>query len=55
MLRIQHSALSFRHFILGAVAIFLYVGVEVGIPNFVNLFLYDGTVDAVDERAGVGV
>lgn len=34
-----HSALSFRHFILGAVAIFLYVGVEVGIPNFLNLFL----------------
>ena len=34
-----HSALSFSHFILGAVAIFLYVGVEVGIPNFLNLFL----------------
>ncbi len=34
-----HSALSFRHFILGAVAIFIYVGVEVGIPNFINLFL----------------
>ncbi|MDR1809166.1 MAG: MFS transporter, partial [Prevotella sp.] len=26
----KHSALSFRHFILGAVAIFIYVGVEVG-------------------------
>lgn len=35
----KHSALSFRHFILGAVAIFIYVGVEVGIPNFMNLFL----------------
>lgn len=34
----KHSALSFRHFILGTVAIFLYVGVEVGIPNFMNLF-----------------
>ncbi len=34
-----HSALSFRHFILGAIAIFIYVGVEVGIPNFINLFL----------------
>ena len=34
----KHSALSFRHFILGAIAIFLYVGVEVGIPNFMNLF-----------------
>ncbi|WP_099465398.1 MULTISPECIES: MFS transporter [Parabacteroides] len=34
----KHSALSFRHFIMGTVAIFLYVGVEVGIPNFMNLF-----------------
>ena len=30
-----HSPLSFRHFILGAVAIFVYVGVEVGIPQSV--------------------
>jgi FHS family L-fucose permease-like MFS transporter len=29
----KHSALSFRHFILGIVAIFIYVGVEVGIPT----------------------
>ena len=31
--------LSFRHFVLGAVAIFFYVGVENGIPNTANLFL----------------
>lgn len=35
----KHSPLSFRHFILGAVAIFVYVGVEVGIPHFANLFM----------------
>lgn len=34
-----HSPLSFRHFILGAVAIFVYVGVEIGIPHFANLFM----------------
>lgn len=34
-----HSALSFRHFKLGAVAIFLYVGIEVGIQNFINPFM----------------
>ena len=28
----ERSAWSFRHFVLGAVAIFFYVGVEVGIP-----------------------
>ena len=35
----QYSALSFRHFILGAVGIFVYVGVEVGIPNVLNKWL----------------
>ena len=35
----QHSALSFRHFILGAIGIFVYVGVEVGIPNVLQKWL----------------
>ncbi len=34
----EHSALSFRHFVLGAVAIFLYMGLEVGIPNTANVY-----------------
>ena len=34
-----HSPYSFRHFNLGIIAIFIYVGVEVGIPNIMNLFL----------------
>ena len=38
----KHSALSFRHFVLGAVAIFVYVGVEVGIPNFLILLGTEG-------------
>ncbi|MDR2449700.1 MAG: MFS transporter [Prevotellaceae bacterium] len=33
----KYSAVSFRHFILGAIGIFIYVGVEVGIPNFLIL------------------
>ncbi|MBE6230236.1 MAG: sugar MFS transporter [Bacteroidales bacterium] len=35
----KYSAWSFRHFVLGVVAIFIYVGVEVGIPNIANLFM----------------
>ena len=35
----KYSAWSFRHFVLGAIAIFIYVGVEVGIPNIANLFM----------------
>ena len=37
----KYSPLSFRHFVLGAVAIFFYVGVEVGIPNTANLYMSD--------------
>ncbi len=48
-----YSALSFRHFILGAVAIFIYVGIEVGIPNFVNLFL-STPIDVHDGVPGLG-
>ena len=40
-----HSPLSFRHFILGAVAIFVYVGIEVGIPNFSNLYMTGSAAD----------
>ena len=35
----QYGPLSFRHFVLGAIAIFFYVGVEVGIPNTANLYM----------------
>jgi FHS family L-fucose permease-like MFS transporter len=38
----KYSALSFRHFIFGAIGIFIYVGVEVGIPNFLILLGTDG-------------
>ncbi len=37
----QYGPMSFRHFVLGAVAIFIYVGVEVGIPNLLNDWLLD--------------
>lgn len=36
-----HSPLSFRHFVLGTVAIFLYVGVEVSISNTTLNYLKD--------------
>ena len=36
-----HGPLSFRHFVLGAVAIFFYVGIEVGIPNTANVYFSD--------------
>ena len=48
----KHSALSFRHFVLGTVAIFIYVGVEVGIPNFANLFMTSPEINIDPTIAG---
>ncbi len=35
----EHSPWSFRHFILGVIAIFFYVGIEVGIPGELNFYI----------------
>ncbi len=35
------SPLKFKHFVLGVIAIFVYVGVEVGIPGTLNFYLSD--------------
>ena len=37
----ERSPWAFRHFVLGTIAIFVYVGIEVGIPGTMNLFLTD--------------
>lgn len=50
----QYSALSFRHFILGAVGIFVYVGVEVGIPNVLNKWLQNADLDVLNLGAAGG-
>ncbi len=46
----KHSPFSFRHFLLGTLAIFFYVGVEVGIANTANLFM----TESVD-KGGLGI
>ncbi|HIT47513.1 MAG TPA: MFS transporter [Candidatus Cryptobacteroides merdipullorum] len=45
----KYSAWSFRHFVLGAVAIFFYVGIEVGIPGELNFYLSQPV-----EKGGIG-
>ena len=39
--KFEHSPWSFRHCLLGVIAIFVYVGVEVGIPGGLNFYLSD--------------
>lgn len=33
------GAFKYRHFVLGIIAIFLYMGIEVGTPTYVNMYL----------------
>ena len=44
----QYGPMSFRHFVLGAVAIFIYVGVEVGIPNVLQKWLQNGGLNVAE-------
>ena len=54
----KYGPLSFRHFVLGAVAIFVYVGIEVGIPNVLQKWLqnpkYNGLGRGVTAEAVAG-
>lgn len=45
------GALSHKNLVFGIIAIFLYVGIEVGIPNVVNLYMTD--VNGLNIAAGV--
>lgn len=42
---LMSGALKFRHFVLGAIAIFVYVGVEVGVPGIANLYMTTPTTE----------
>lgn len=37
--KMEHSPLAFRHTLLGVIAIFFYVGIEVGIPSQLTFYL----------------
>lgn len=51
MKNLMSGALKFRHFVLGAIAIFVYVGVEIGVPGTMMLWLSDPK--AVGMSAGI--
>lgn len=43
-----HSPFSFRHFVLGIIAIFFYVGLEVSIPSTANLYMTKNTREGAE-------
>ena len=47
--KFAHSPWSFRHTLLGVIGIFIYVGIEIGIPGTLNFYLADST----DKGAGI--
>ncbi len=50
-----YSAWSFRHFVLGAIAIGVYVGVEVGIPGIMMLFIADPATGVENGASSAGM
>ena len=51
----KYSAWSFRHLVLGVVAIFFYVGIEVGIPAELNFYLTDNNGPVASAAVGGAV
>ena len=47
------KALGYRHFALGALAIFLYMGIEVGVPNYVQQYLSTEKQEVITERKAI--
>lgn len=48
-----HSAFSFRHFRLGILAIFLYMGLEVGTPTYILQYLTADTPEMIGAKKDV--
>lgn len=49
--KFEHSPFAFRHFTFGVIAIFVYVGVETGIPGTLNFYISDTTANGAGVMA----
>ena len=49
----KYGPLSFRHFVLGSIAIFVYVGVEVGVPNILQKWLQNPDLNVLGDGVNV--
>lgn len=53
----EHSPWAFRHCVLGVIGIFVYVGIEIGIPGTLNFYISDTTskgAGVVGDAAAIG-
>lgn len=53
--KFEHTPWAFRHFVLGTIAIFLYVGVEVGVPGTLNFYISDTTPNGGGNIGGIAL
>lgn len=49
--KFEHSPFAFRHFTFGVIAIFVYVGVETGIPGTLNFYISDTSANGAGVMA----
>ena len=54
-IKYEHSPWSFRHFVLGTIAIFVYVGIEVGVPGNNEPFSWLTRTDFAGSAAEAGL
>ncbi len=52
--KFEHSPLAFRHFLLGAIGVFVYVGIEVGVPNVLQKWLQNAELNVLGLEGNVG-
>ena len=53
----EHSPWAFRHCVLGVIGIFVYVGIEIGLPGTLNFYISDTTskgAGVVGDAAAIG-
>jgi len=52
--RDPHGPLSFRHFVLGAICVFFYAGIELSIPNTANVYFSQSALGPAITGAFIG-
>ena len=53
--KFEHSPWNFRHTALGVIGIFIYVGIEIGIPGTLNFYLADYEVSGLDKNTASSI
>ncbi len=53
--KFEHTPWAFRHTTLGVIGIFIYVGIEIGVPGTLNFYLSDYEVSGLDKSTASSI